>query len=66
MTDADPTDPFTVAGSDVGSRLLLGTGGMTSPEALSAALVASGTTLATVAVRRVDPGTRHSLVDTPF
>ena len=63
MTDADPTDPFTVAGSDVGSRLLLGTGGMTSPEALSAALVASGTTLATVAVRRVDPGTRHSLVD---
>jgi len=58
-----PPDPFTVAGTDVGSRLLLGTGGMTSPESLSAALVASGTTLATVAVRRVDPATRHSLVD---
>ena len=44
-----------VAGEPVGSRLILGTGGMTSPESLRAALVASGTALATVAVRRVDP-----------
>ena len=63
MTDAALTDPFMVAGSDVGSRLLVGTGGMTSPESLAAALRASSTSLATVAVRRVDPDTRHSLVD---
>jgi|GEM_PF-1785871 len=31
MTDAALTDPFMVAGSNVGSRLLVGTGGMTSP-----------------------------------
>ena len=63
--DRDPLrpDPFVVAGTELGSRLLLGTGGMTSPESLAAALVASGTALATVAVRRVDPTTRHSLVD---
>jgi thiazole synthase len=60
--DAAP-DPFVIAGTELGSRLLLGTGGMTSPEALAKALVASGTSLATVAVRRVDPTTRHSMVD---
>jgi thiazole synthase len=61
-TDAAP-DPFVIAGTELGSRLILGTGGMTSPESLTRALVASGTELATVAVRRVDPSTRHSLVD---
>jgi len=60
--DAAP-DPFVVAGTELGSRQLLGTGGMTSPESLGRALVASGTVLATVALRRVDPSTRHSLVD---
>src|SRR5665213_3551092 len=63
MASVDPTDQFTIAGADVGSRLILGTGGMTSPESLASALRASGTSLATVAVRRVDPATRHSLVD---
>ena len=63
MAHVEPTDPFTIAGADLGSRLILGTGGMTSPESLASALRASGTTLATVAVRRVDPATRHSLVD---
>ncbi len=56
-------DALVIAGRVVGSRLLLGTGGMTSPESLRSALVGSGTTMATVAVRRVDPTTRHSLVD---
>jgi thiazole synthase len=59
----DPADVLTIAGQDVPSRLLLGTGGMASPESLRSALVASGTSMATVAVRRVDPTTRHSLVD---
>jgi thiazole synthase len=56
-------DALTIAGRVVPSRLIMGTGGMTSPESLRSALVASGTTMATVAVRRVDPSTRHSLVD---
>ncbi len=58
---ADP--PFVVAGESLSSRLIMGTGGMTSPESLREALIESGTALATVAVRRVDPTTRHSLVD---
>ena len=36
---------------------------MASPDSLREALRASGTAMATVAVRRVDPTTRHSLVD---
>ncbi len=59
----EPADDLTIAGRTIGSRLIMGTGGMASPESLRAALVASGTTMATVAVRRVDPTTRHSLVD---
>jgi thiazole synthase len=47
----------------IGSRLIVGTGGMSSPQSLREALIASGTAMATVAVRRVDPTTRHSLVD---
>jgi len=62
-TGADPDDVLTIASQVVPSRLLLGTGGMASPESLRSALVASGTSMATVAVRRVDPTTRHSLVD---
>jgi thiazole synthase len=56
-------DPLVIAGRSLSSRLLLGTGGMASPQSLREALVGSGTALATVAVRRVDPSTRHSLVD---
>ena len=56
-------DPFVIGGVTLDSRLIMGTGGMTSHDALRTALVASGTAMATVAVRRVDPSTRHSLVD---
>ncbi|MGD0882805.1 MAG: thiazole synthase [Acidimicrobiales bacterium] len=63
MTADYEPDPLVIAGTVVGSRLIMGTGGMTSPDSLSRALVASGTAMATVAVRRVDPSTRHSLVD---
>jgi thiazole synthase len=56
-------DALVIAGRVLSSRLLLGTGGMASPESLRSALVGSGTAMATVAVRRVDPTTRHSLVD---
>ncbi len=56
-------DSLVIAGEVLASRLLLGTGGMTSLAALDAALVASKAAMATVAVRRVDPGGRGALVD---
>ncbi len=55
--------PLVVAGEKVGSRLILGTGGMTSLSALEAAIVSSGAEIATVAVRRVDPSAPGGLVD---
>ena len=45
--------PFTIAGTTLGSRLVMGTGGAASLLALEDALVASGTELTTVAMRRV-------------
>ncbi|HTX62358.1 MAG TPA: thiazole synthase [Acidimicrobiales bacterium] len=59
----DATSPLVIAGERVGSRLLLGTGGMTSLAVLEAAIVASRTEIATVAVRRVDPTAPGGLVE---
>ena len=56
-------DPFILAEESFSSRLLLGTGGAASLEALEKALVASGAELATVALRRVSPDARGSIVD---
>jgi thiazole synthase len=55
--------PLVVAGEEVGSRLFLGTGGMASLAALEAAIAASGTEVATVAVRRVDASAPGGLVE---
>ena len=38
MTEVTPPDPFLIAGTELGSRLIMGTGGMTSPESLARAL----------------------------
>jgi thiazole synthase len=57
------TDPLVIAGETLVSRLLLGTGGFRSLEAMGAAIEASGTELVTVALRRVDPEQRGSIVD---
>ncbi len=56
-------DPFVLAGEKFSSRLVMGTGGAPNQEALEQALVASGTALTTVAMRRVDPAVRGSLLD---
>jgi thiazole synthase len=56
-------DPLLIAGTELSSRLLMGTGGATSLDALEAALVASGTELTTVAMRRINPETSGSLLD---
>jgi thiazole synthase len=60
---APPEDLFTIAGRTMRSRLLLGTGGFPSLELLSAAIAAAGSELVTVALRRIDPQARGSLVD---
>jgi thiazole synthase len=56
-------DPLTIAGTELRSRLLLGTGGFRSLDALAAAIEASGAELVTVALRRIEPGQRGSIVD---
>jgi thiazole synthase len=54
---------FTVAGREFRSRLILGTGGFTNHEVLADALAASGAELCTVAMRRLDPAARGSILD---
>lgn len=52
-----------MAGQELSSRLLVGTGGISSLEVLDDVLEASGTALATVALRRVDPAAPGSILD---
>ena len=57
---------LTIGGTSLRSRLVLGTGGATSLDALERAIVASGTEVVTVALRRVTdagPGSLLDLVD---
>jgi thiazole synthase len=56
-------DPFVLAGTELASRLILGTGGAPSMQVVDDAVVASGTAMCTVAMRRVDPGTSGSILD---
>jgi thiazole synthase len=46
--------PLVIAGREFSSRLFLGTGKFSAPEAMRDALVASGTQMVTVALRRAD------------
>jgi thiazole synthase len=62
VTDTN-TDVLTIAGTELSSRLLLGTGGFRSLDALAAALEVSGSQLVTVALRRIDPSSRGSIID---
>jgi len=52
-----------IAGRTFGSRLIIGTGGFRNLELLADAVEASGAEVATVALRRVDPSARGSIVD---
>jgi thiazole synthase len=54
---------LTIAGREFESRLILGTGGFTNHEVLACALKASGTQMCTVALRRLDPAARGSILD---
>ncbi|MDV5998396.1 thiazole synthase [Kocuria rhizophila] len=56
-TAGDPSLPaLSVAGVELSSRLIMGTGGLTDLAMLERALLASGTDLTTVALRRFSPG----------
>ena len=63
LATEEAADPFVLAGQELTSRLLLGTGGVPSLDVLARALEASGTQIVTVALRRVDPSSSGSLLD---
>ena len=63
VTDTNTADVLTIAGHELRSRLLLGTGGFRSLDAMAAAIEASGSELVTVALRRIEPAQRGSIVD---
>jgi thiazole synthase len=56
-------DAFVLAGEQLGSRLILGTGGVPSLDVLERAIRASKTELVTIALRRIDPDAPGSLRD---
>ncbi|MEU6868936.1 thiazole synthase [Streptomyces sp. NPDC046876] len=55
-------DTFELGGRSFSSRLIMGTGGAPSLEVLEHALIASGTELTTVAMRRLDPTVQGSVL----
>ncbi|CAM5724818.1 Thiazole synthase [Streptomyces griseoloalbus] len=55
-------DPLVLGGRTFTSRLIMGTGGAPSLDVLERALVASGTELTTVAMRRVDASVQGSVL----
>jgi thiazole synthase len=56
-------DSFSIAGVELTSRLIMGTGGAPSLQVVDEVLAASGTAMCTVAMRRVSPGTSGSILD---
>lgn len=55
-------DRLTIGGTAFNSRLIMGTGGAPSLDVLERSLVASGTELTTVAMRRLDPTVQGSVL----
>ena len=54
---------FRIAEREFSSRLIIGTGGFRNLRVMAEAVEASGAEMATLALRRVDPGSRGSIVD---
>ncbi|HWI23088.1 MAG TPA: thiazole synthase [Baekduia sp.] len=62
MADFAPST-FAIAGRELSSRLILGTGGFPRLGTLADAIRESGTEIVTVALRRIDPQAQGSLTD---
>jgi thiazole synthase len=62
MSTVESGEELVIAGQVFGSRLLLGTGGVPSLDVLERTIVASGTRLVTVALRRVEASATGSLL----
>ncbi|GAB2521851.1 thiazole synthase [Nocardia sp. NPDC059240] len=60
---ASAIEPLVIAGREFGSRLIMGTGGADNLAVLEEALLASGTELTTVAMRRVDAAGGTGVLD---
>ncbi|MCC3317690.1 thiazole synthase [Nocardia africana] len=58
-----PAEPLRIADREFGSRLIMGTGGAENLAVLEEALVASGTELTTVAMRRIDAAGGTGVLD---
>jgi thiazole synthase len=56
-------DTFTIGGTTLSSRLILGTGGAPSLDVVERAIEASGSDVVTVALRRVEPSASGSVLD---
>jgi thiazole synthase len=63
VAEHQASDALEIAGRSFGSRLIMGTGGAANLAVLEEALVASGTELTTVALRRVDAGGGTGVLD---
>jgi thiazole synthase len=57
-------ETWELGGREWSSRLIAGTGGFRSLEQMEAALVAAGTEIVTVALRRIDPAAEGSVLET--
>jgi thiazole synthase len=62
-TPTTAEDPFLVAGQQLSSRLILGTGGAPSMQVIEKVIDASGTAMCTVAMRRAVTGVPGSVLD---
>ena len=63
MSSLTAADPLRIAGRSFDSRLILGTGGFANHDLLGAACREAATELCTVALRRLDPNARGSILD---
>jgi thiazole synthase len=63
MSTMPEPDPLIIAERELHSRVILGTGGFTNHEQLAGACRESGAELCTVALRRLDPAARGSILD---
>jgi len=61
--DASPAEAWELGGRQWSSRLIAGTGGFRSLEQMEEALAASGAEIVTVALRRIDPAAKGSVLD---